>query len=116
MRAIESDAGDPWTWPMETWRGIVDHVGAGRSLKPSSWQGGATCAVALSFDSDHETFDLRNGGESVSPITQGQYGAPAGVPRLLKGRDRQTGPATFFMPAGFGMLHPGERRKIAQTG
>src|SRR6516165_11686085 len=71
---------DPWTWPTETWRSIVDHVRAGRSLKPSSWKGGATCAIALSFDSDHETIDLRNGGKSFSRMSQGQYGARAGVP------------------------------------
>src|SRR5258708_12344466 len=75
MRAIRSDNGNPWTWPTETWRGIVDHVRAGRSLKPSSWKGGATWAVALSFDSDHETVDLRHGGKSFSRISQGQYGA-----------------------------------------
>ncbi len=45
----------PWQWPEETWRGIVGKVRAGRSLKPKAWQDGARCAVALSFDSDHES-------------------------------------------------------------
>jgi peptidoglycan-N-acetylglucosamine deacetylase len=39
-------------------------VRAGRSLRPTSWPGGARCAVALSFDSDHETNELRDGGKS----------------------------------------------------
>src|SRR5579864_3222240 len=104
MRTIESDDGnrlngDPWTWPTETWRGIVDRARAGRSLKPSAWKGGAACAVALSFDSDHETIDLRYGGKSLSRISQGQYGARAAIPRILKLLDSHGVPASFFMPA-----------------
>ncbi|HSG07477.1 MAG TPA: hypothetical protein VLA36_03910, partial [Longimicrobiales bacterium] len=52
----------PWQWPEEHWRGLVDHVRAGRALRPSAWKDGARCAVALSFDSDHETNELRDGG------------------------------------------------------
>ncbi len=96
MRATKGNNGDPWTWPAEIWRGIVDHVRAGRSLKPSFWKGGATCAIALSFDSDHETIELRNGGKSFSRISQGQYGARAGVPRILNLLDRHAVPATFL--------------------
>jgi peptidoglycan/xylan/chitin deacetylase (PgdA/CDA1 family) len=108
--------GDPWTWPEPTWRGIVDHVRAGRSLKPSSWPGGATCAVALSFDSDHETIELRNGGTSFSRISQGQYGARAGIPRILRTLERHGVPATFFMPAVSAMLNPGEVKAVADAG
>ena len=73
----------PWQWPDEHWRRIVDHVRAGRTLKPASWPGGARCAVALSFDSDHETNELREGGESIGKLSQGQYGNRQGVPRIL---------------------------------
>jgi len=116
MRATKGNNGDPWTWPAEIWRGIVDHVRAGRSLKPSFWKGGATCAIALSFDSDHETIELRNGGKSFSRISQGQYGARAGVPRILNLLDRHAVPATFFMPAVSAMLHPDEARAVADAG
>jgi hypothetical protein len=75
---------DPWTWPEEVWRGAVEHVRAGRSLKPARWKDGAAFAVALSFDSDHETIELRNGGRSYSKLSQGQYGARAGMPRILR--------------------------------
>ena len=51
----------PWQWPEATWRGIVHKVRAGRSLKPRQWKGGARVAVALSFDSDHESITLREG-------------------------------------------------------
>ncbi len=37
----------PWQWPEARWRGIVEKVRAGRSLKPKSWPGGARVAVAL---------------------------------------------------------------------
>jgi peptidoglycan/xylan/chitin deacetylase (PgdA/CDA1 family) len=72
--------------------------------------------MALSFDSDHETIDLRNGGKSLSRISQGQYGARAGVPRILKVLDRHAVPATFFMPAVSAMLHPDEARAVTQAG
>jgi peptidoglycan-N-acetylglucosamine deacetylase len=121
MRAMNAGDGDPcndapWTWPTEIWRGIVDRARAGRSLKPASWKGGAACAVALSFDSDHETSDLRYGGKSLSRISQGQYGARVGVPRILKVLERHTVPATFFMPAVSAMLHPYEARAVTEAG
>lgn len=53
---------EPWRWSEEEWRGRVERVRAGRNLKPDSWPGGARCAVALSFDVDHETNELRDGG------------------------------------------------------
>jgi hypothetical protein len=46
---------EPWEWPEEHWRGLLNQVRAGRRLRPKFWPGGARCAVALSFDSDHET-------------------------------------------------------------
>jgi peptidoglycan/xylan/chitin deacetylase (PgdA/CDA1 family) len=108
--------GNPWTWPEETWRGIVNHVRAGRSLKPARWKDGATCAVALSFDSDHETIELRNGGKSYSRISQGQYGARAGMPRILKLLARHGVPATFFMPAVAAMLNEAEIKAVSEAG
>src|SRR5262245_55316328 len=51
---------EPWRWDESTWRRHVEHVRAGRSLKPTTWPGGARVAVALSFDSDHETIPLRD--------------------------------------------------------
>lgn len=46
---------EPWEWSEDVWRSKVNKVRAGRSLKPKSWNDGKRCAVALSFDSDHET-------------------------------------------------------------
>jgi peptidoglycan-N-acetylglucosamine deacetylase len=61
----------PWQWPEARWREIVDRVCAGRRLRPASWPGNAHCAVALSFDSDHETGELREAGESIGKLSQG---------------------------------------------
>jgi len=104
----------PWQYPEERWRRIVDRVRAGRPLRPKSWQGGARCAVALSFDSDHETNELREGGESIGRLSQGQYGNRQGVPRILSIlRDVK---ATFFVPAVTALLYPDEQRRVVAAG
>lgn len=74
----------PWTWPEQIWRDKVNHVRAGRSMKPKRWKNGARCAVAFSFDSDHETNELRDGGKSIGRMSQGQYGNRKGVPRIFR--------------------------------
>ena len=79
---------EPWQWPDEQWRTLVDRVRAGRALRPRQWRDGARCAVALSFDSDHETNELRDGGKSIGRMSWGQYGNRVGVPRILKLLDR----------------------------
>ena len=116
MTTIKPAEANPWTWPEETWRGIVQHVRAGRSLKPKRWKDGATFAVALSFDSDHETIELRYGGKSYSKISQGQYGARAAMPRILERLARHNVKATFFMPAVAAMLHEAEVKAVADAG
>jgi hypothetical protein len=59
---------EPWQWPEEQWQKLVNHVRAGRALRPQRWPGDARCAVALSFDSDHETNELRDGGKSIGRL------------------------------------------------
>ena len=104
----------PWQYPEEQWRKIVNRVRAGKPLRPKSWQGGARCAIALSFDSDHETNELREGGESIGRLSQGQYGNRQGVPRILSilGDVR----ATFFVPAVTALLYPDEQRRVVAAG
>lgn len=106
----------PWEWPEETWRSIVGRARAGRSLRPAAWPGGARCAVALSFDADHETIPLRDADESPMRISQGQYGARQGVPRIRALLARHGLPATFFYPAVSALLHPEEIRAVAAEG
>ena len=107
---------EPWQWPEAHWRGIVDRVRAGRTLRPRLWPEGARCAVALSFDSDHETNELRDGGESPGKLSQGQYGNRQGVPRILELLARNDVPATFFVPAVSALLYPDEQRRIVAEG
>jgi peptidoglycan/xylan/chitin deacetylase (PgdA/CDA1 family) len=106
----------PWQWPEARWRAIVDRVRAGRALRPSKWQGGARCAVALSFDSDHETNELREAGESIGRLSQGQYGNRQGVPRILDILKRHGVKASFFVPAVTALLYPDEQRRVAAEG
>ena len=112
----QTDADAPWRWPEERWRPMVEKVRAGRSLKPAAWPEGAQCAVALSFDSDHETLTLRTGEGSPGRLSQGQYGARAGVPRILRLLHRYDVPATFFVPAVTAMLHPDEQHAVIADG
>ena len=107
---------EPWEWDEATWRGKVNKVRAGRSLKPKAWKDGARCAVALSFDSDHETNELREGGESIGRMSQGQYGNRMGVPRILETLKNADVPATFFVPAVAALLYPDEQRRVIAEG
>jgi len=116
MTGRESDVRQPWQWSETEWRGIVGHVRAGRALRPPSWPGGARFAVALSFDSDHETNELRDGGRSISRLSWGEYGSRVGVPRILKVLQRHDVRATFFVPAVSALLHEDEQRRIVAEG
>ena len=72
--------------------------------------------MALSFDSDHETNELRDGGESVARLSWGEYGARRGIPRIRQVLDRYDARATFFVPAVSALLHPEEQRELADQG
>ena len=106
----------PWQWDEATWRGHVGHIRAGRSLLPGSWPGGARVAVALSFDSDHETIPLRDGETGPGKLSQGEYGSRVGARRILALLAGRGIPATFFMPAVAALLHPGELRSYVAAG
>jgi len=107
---------EPWQWDESVWRGKVEKIRAGRSLKPKAWKNGARCAVALSFDSDHESNELRDGGESIGRMSQGQYGNRVGIPRILKTLSDNDIKATFFVPAVVGLLYPDEQRRVVAEG
>src|SRR5258707_9580661 len=107
---------EPWQWPEEHWRRVVNHVRAGRTLRPKSWPGGARCAVALSFDADHETIPLRDMDESPMRLSQGQYGNRQGVPRIRALLQREEIPASFFYPAVAALIHPDEVKGVSGEG
>src|SRR3954453_19110265 len=109
---MDEPALEPWQWPEQRWRQVVNHVRAGRRLHPPHWKDDARCAVALSFDSDHETNELRDGGHSIGRLSWGQYGSRVGVPRIRAVLQRYDVHATFFVPAVSAMLHPDEQRAL----
>jgi peptidoglycan-N-acetylglucosamine deacetylase len=117
-KAMETQQGnlEPWQWPEKHWRSLVNHVRAGRTMRPKTWKDGARCAVALSFDSDHETNELRDGGKSIGRLCWGQYGNRVGVPRILKLLERYGVRATFFVPAVSALLYPDEQRRVIGEG
>jgi peptidoglycan/xylan/chitin deacetylase (PgdA/CDA1 family) len=91
-------------------------VRAGRTLRPAAWKGGARCAVALSFDVDHDTNELRDGGQSIGRMAWGQFGNRVGVPRILKLLERYGVRATFYVPAVVALLYPDEQRRVIAAG
>ena len=106
----------PWQWTEMHWRAILDQVRAGRALRPKSWPDGARCAFALSFDSDHETNELRDGGKSIGRLSWGQYGARVGVPRIAALLARHDVRASFYVPAVAALTYPDEQRALVAAG
>jgi peptidoglycan/xylan/chitin deacetylase (PgdA/CDA1 family) len=106
---------EPWQWSEEIWRSAVERVRAGRRLA-GPWPDGAQVAVALSFDSDHETTALRDNELSPGRLAQGEYGSRTAAPRILDLLDRFSAPATFFMPAVSALIHPDEARSYVAAG
>lgn len=106
----------PRSWPQQRqWEEAVNKVAAGPALRPV-WPGGARVAVALSFDSDHECVTLRDGPGRPSLLSQGTYGSRVGVPRLLALLEEFSAPASFFVPAVSGLLHPDDIRACVDHG
>jgi peptidoglycan/xylan/chitin deacetylase (PgdA/CDA1 family) len=107
---------EPWQWPEAHWRKLVDQVRAGRVYRPQRWRNGARCAFALSFDSDHDTNELRDGGKSIGRMAWGQYGNRVGVPRILALLQHHDIRATFYVPAVAALIYPDEQRRIIGEG
>ena len=93
-------------------RQAVALVRAGQKLTPKAWPNGARVAVCLSFDVDNELL-ARNAPLPV-PLSQGEYGATTGLPRVLDLLDRQSIPASFYIPAMSAALHPQMIQDILQ--
>ncbi len=106
----------PWSISEAEVRALIGRVRAGRPLIPQSWPGRAKAAVALSFDCDHECFELGGGGRTIGRLAWGEYGRRVGVPRILDVLSRHNVPASFFMPAMCALLDPDESRRIIAAG
>jgi len=116
IQAQQQPTPPPWTLTEEAIRTIVGRARAGRDLTPKAWPGGARVAVGLSFDFDNETGSLRDGRDSPGLLSQGEYGARAGLPRVLDLLDRHQIPASFFVPAVSALLYPDGMKAIVKSG
>jgi peptidoglycan/xylan/chitin deacetylase (PgdA/CDA1 family) len=103
-------------WTESQMRDAIDVARVGRKLTPKSWPNGNRVAVCLSFDTDTEAPHLRDGTTSPTTISAADFGAQAGVPRILRMLDRYQVPATFFMTAVDAMLHPEMLTAIQKSG
>lgn len=110
------DETPPQDWPESTWRTYVNRVRAGRRLAPPHWPDGAKAALALSFDCDHETFEMGGGKHAVGRLGWGEFGRRVGVPRILKTLQKNDAQASFFIPAVSALIDPDEPRRIADGG
>ena len=106
----------PWETDEADWRSLVERVRAGRALAPKAWPGGARCALALSFDCDHETFELGAGKAAIGRLAWGEFGRRRGVPRILNILARHDVRASFFVPAVSGLIEPEALRPILGNG
>ena len=114
---LAQNTSEPWNWSEEYVVSQVNQVRAGRDLNPDSWPGGARVAVLLSYDVDNETIQgLRTGNINIGQLSQGQYGSRVALPRIVKLKDEQEIPATFFFPAWSLKLAPEQAGIIQQSG
>jgi peptidoglycan/xylan/chitin deacetylase (PgdA/CDA1 family) len=105
-----------WKWTMDSVRTVVGSVRAGRNLQPKAWPDGKKVAVLLSFDVDNETIPIRYGEPTVGSLSQAQYGARVGLPRILALLDKKKIPASFFIPSVSLALTPEMATWIAASG
>src|SRR5579875_82473 len=91
---------ESWSWPEQRWRAAVERVRAGRPLRPEQWPRDARVAVALSFDSDHETTALRTGDVHPGGVSPAAPGGGSGLyGRGSRGRPARLDPRVERGPA-----------------
>ncbi|MCB8944818.1 MAG: polysaccharide deacetylase [Ardenticatenaceae bacterium] len=74
------------------------------------------CTVLLTFDFDAESGKEARGLTSPTPISQGQYGARVGLPRILALLARYNIPSTFFVPGVTAERYPHLVQQILADG
>jgi peptidoglycan/xylan/chitin deacetylase (PgdA/CDA1 family) len=94
----------------------VAPVRTGRKLTPRTWPNNARVAVSITFDDDNESYLLAAGETSPTTLSAAEFGAKAGLPRILALLDKHRIPSTFFIPAVSAMLHPEMIPAIMKSG
>lgn len=105
-----------WEWSDDSVFKVTNAVRAGRSLQPKSWPGGSRVAVLFSFDVDNETIALRYGEPTIGALSQGEYGARVGLPRIVRLFDKYRIPVSYFIPAMSAKIHPESVDLIRKSG
>lgn len=103
-------------WTEDQLKKVAHHVRAGRKLTPKSWPNGARVAVCLSFDPDNFSIALNRGNNAPVTISEGEYGALTGTPRILRLLDRYNLPSSWYIPAVAAMMHPEMIEAIKKSG
>jgi peptidoglycan/xylan/chitin deacetylase (PgdA/CDA1 family) len=123
VRAQEKDKAKPGAealpginWSVDHLQQAVAPVRPGRVLLPQKWPNNARIAVVLSFDIDNESYPLSTGVTSPGPLSDAEYGATEGLPRIIAMLDRMNVPATFFTPAVSAILAPEMVPQILKSG
>ncbi len=105
-------------WTEAQLKEAVAPLRAGRKLTPKSWPNGAKVAVCVSFDIDNESPALARGNTNpdLSAMSDTEFGATEGLPRILRILDRYGIPASFYIPAVSNILAPGMLTQIQKSG
>lgn len=93
----------------------VSPARAGKKLIPK-WPNGAKVAVVLSYDIDNESPLIDRDNLLPTALSETEYGATSGLPRILALLDRLNLPATFYTPAVSAMLAPDMIPAIKKSG
>lgn len=104
------------TWTVDQIKQAVATARPGRVLLPKKWPNDARVAVVISFDVDNESYPLSFGNTAAGPLSDAEYGATEGLPRVIAMLDRLNVPATFFTPAVSAILATDMIPQIMKSG
>jgi hypothetical protein len=105
-------------WSEEQIKQAVAPLRAGRKLTPKSWPNNARVAVCVSFDIDNESPALARGNTNpdLSAMSDTEFGAKEGLPRILRILDQRGIPASFYIPAVSSIIAPEMITEIQKSG
>src|SRR5262245_37523294 len=105
-----------WEWTDDSVFAVVIAVRAGNRLNLKTWPNSARVAVLFSFDVDNETVSIRFGEPTIGALSQNEYGARVGLPRIVDLFDKYQIPVTYFIPAVSAQINPGQVDLIRKSG
>ncbi len=113
---VQGTAGQPGTkWSEEQIKRAVAPSRAGHKLIPK-WPNGAKVAVVISYDIDNESPLIDRNNLLPTPLSETEYGATSGLPRILGVLEKRNLPATFYTPAVSALLAPEMIPAIQKSG